>query len=129
MLNFIGGDGQFFNFFGFEKMNWGAQRLLFVFFVGGGVIGWVIIGSETEVRAEIDQKKGELRLSRHMLVVEQVENPSNQIIVWVKEAPERFEPRVVTYEPLDGVSVAVTSGLSAGDRVVTQGASLLNQVR
>ena len=36
-------------------------------------------GSETEVRAEIDQKKGELRLSRHMLVVEQVENPSNQI--------------------------------------------------
>ena len=36
-------------------------------------------GSETEVRAEIDQKKGELRLSRHMLVVELVENPSNQI--------------------------------------------------
>ena len=36
-------------------------------------------GSETEVRAEIDQKKGELRLSRHMLVVETVENPSNQI--------------------------------------------------
>lgn len=36
-------------------------------------------GSETEVRAEIDQKKGELRLSRHMLVVETVENPSNQM--------------------------------------------------
>jgi transcription termination/antitermination protein NusA len=36
-------------------------------------------GSETEVRAEIDQKKGELRLSRHMLVVENVENPSNQM--------------------------------------------------
>src|SRR5690349_5173749 len=36
-------------------------------------------GSETEVRAEIDPKKGELRLSRHMLVVENVENPANQI--------------------------------------------------
>ncbi len=36
-------------------------------------------GSETEVRAEIDQKKGELRLARHMLVVENVENPSNQM--------------------------------------------------
>jgi N utilization substance protein A len=36
-------------------------------------------GSETEVRAEIDPKKGELRLSRHMLVVEAVENPANQI--------------------------------------------------
>ncbi len=31
------------------------------------------------MHAEIDQKTGELRLSRHMLVVEQVENPSNQI--------------------------------------------------
>src|SRR5712672_4174425 len=36
-------------------------------------------GSETEVHAEIDPKKGELRLSRHMLVVETVENSSNQI--------------------------------------------------
>lgn len=38
-------------------------------------------GSETDVHAEIDAKKGELRLSRHMLVVELVENPSNQISV------------------------------------------------
>src|SRR6201997_2682734 len=36
-------------------------------------------GSETEVRAEIDPKKGELRLSRHLLVVDTVENPANQI--------------------------------------------------
>ncbi len=36
-------------------------------------------GSETDVHAEIDPKKGELRLSRHMLVVDTVENHSNQI--------------------------------------------------
>ncbi len=36
-------------------------------------------GSETEVRAEIDAKSGELHLSRHMLVVENVENPATQI--------------------------------------------------
>ncbi len=36
-------------------------------------------GSETEVRAEIDAKSGELHLSRHMLVVEAVENPAIQI--------------------------------------------------
>ncbi len=36
-------------------------------------------GSETDVHAEIDTKTGELRLSRHMLVIEQVENSSNQI--------------------------------------------------
>jgi transcription termination/antitermination protein NusA len=36
-------------------------------------------GSETEVRAEIDPKSGELHLSRHMLVMEAVENPASQI--------------------------------------------------
>src|ERR1700744_2561806 len=36
-------------------------------------------GAETDVHAEIDAKKGELRLSRHMLVVDVVENSSNQI--------------------------------------------------
>src|SRR5438045_5245400 len=46
-------------------------------------------GSETDVHAEIDAKKGELRLSRHMLVVEQVENPSNQISL---EGARRHNP-------------------------------------
>ncbi len=36
-------------------------------------------GSETEVRAEIDPKSGELHLSRHMLVVDTVENSASQI--------------------------------------------------
>src|ERR671928_190561 len=36
-------------------------------------------GSETDVHAEINPKTGELRLNRHMLVVESVENPANQI--------------------------------------------------
>jgi len=38
-------------------------------------------GAETDVHAEINPKTGELRLARHMLVVENVENPSNQISV------------------------------------------------
>ncbi len=58
-----------------------------------------------------------------------MKNPSNQTIVWVKTAPERFEPRTVTVEPLDGANVAVTAGLKAGDRVVTRAATLVNQVR
>src|SRR5260370_16663516 len=36
-------------------------------------------GSETEVRAEINPKTGEMRLSRLLLVVELVENDSTQI--------------------------------------------------
>lgn len=58
-----------------------------------------------------------------------MKNPANQTIVWVKTAPEHFAARVVTVAPLDGATVAVTSGLKAGDRVATQGATLINQVR
>ena len=58
-----------------------------------------------------------------------LKNPANQAILWVKEAPEVFEPRLVTYDPLDGASVSVTSGVKAGERVATQGASFINQVR
>src|ERR1700681_2650470 len=47
-------------------------------------------GAETDVHAEIDTKKGELRLSRHMLVVELVESPSNQISL---ESARRLNPR------------------------------------
>ncbi|MEJ2623289.1 MAG: transcription termination factor NusA [Pseudolabrys sp.] len=36
-------------------------------------------GAETDVHAEIEPKTGDLRLTRHMLVVDEVENPSNQI--------------------------------------------------
>ncbi len=46
-------------------------------------------GSETDVHAEIDPKKGELRLARHMLVVDQVENPANQISL---EAARHYNP-------------------------------------
>ena len=58
-----------------------------------------------------------------------LKNPANQAVVWVKTAPERFAPRTVTVEPLDGASFAVTSGLKPGDRIATQGASLINQIR
>lgn len=58
-----------------------------------------------------------------------MKNAANQTVVWVKAAPEKFEPRTVTFEPLDGTRVAVTSGLKSGDRVATQGATLINQVR
>jgi multidrug efflux pump subunit AcrA (membrane-fusion protein) len=58
-----------------------------------------------------------------------MKNAANQTVVWVKTAPEKFEPRTVTLEPLDGTRVAVTSGLKSGDRVATQGATLINQIR
>jgi hypothetical protein len=47
----------------------------------------------------------------------------------LKSEPERFEPHTVRYEALDGQRVVVTAGLKADVRVVTEGATLLNQIR
>jgi hypothetical protein len=58
-----------------------------------------------------------------------VKTPSNQDMVWVHTGPEAFAPRTVRFMTLDGATVSVTDGLQPGDRVVTQGAALLNQVR
>lgn len=58
-----------------------------------------------------------------------VRNPSNQDMVWVHTQAETFAPRTVRFAALDGSRVAVLDGLQPGDRVVTQGAALVNQVR
>ena len=50
-------------------------------------------------------------------------------VVWVKTEPERFEPHTVRYEALDGQRVVIVSGLKPDVRVVTEGATLLNQIR
>jgi membrane fusion protein, heavy metal efflux system len=50
-------------------------------------------------------------------------------IVWIKTEPERFEPQTVKVDPLDGLSVVVTGGLKVDQRIVTDGVTLLNQVR
>ncbi len=58
-----------------------------------------------------------------------VKNASNQDMVWVHTGAETFEPRPVRVAPLSGSTMSVTNGLKAGDRVVSQGAPLINQVR
>jgi cobalt-zinc-cadmium efflux system membrane fusion protein len=52
-----------------------------------------------------------------------------EVSVWVHEAPERFAPRRLRVAALDTGRVRVVSGLSAGERVVVQGAHLLGSVR
>ncbi len=58
-----------------------------------------------------------------------VKSASNQDMVWTHTGAESFTPRPVRATPLDGATVSVIDGLKAGERVVTQGAALLNQVR
>ncbi len=58
-----------------------------------------------------------------------VKNSANQDVVWVHSAAESFVPRAVRFASLDGARIIVLDGLQSGDRVVTQGATLVNQVR
>lgn len=58
-----------------------------------------------------------------------VKSTSNQDMVWVHTGAEKFEARVIRFAALDGSQISVISGLKEGDRVVTQGAALVNQVR
>ena len=54
---------------------------------------------------------------------------AGETAVWVHAEAERFIARKVRTQPLDAANVAVIDGLHDGDRVVTEGASLLSQVR
>lgn len=59
-------------------------------------------------------------------VVRSAEGPP---VVFEHATAERFLPRQVRVQPLDGTRVVVTAGLEAGQRVVVQGAALIAQVR
>lgn len=58
-----------------------------------------------------------------------VRSPSNEPIVWIKTGAERFMPQPVQVQSLDAVTVLVTQGLAADNRVLVQGAALVAQIR
>lgn len=54
---------------------------------------------------------------------------AGETAIWVRDGAERFVLRKVKVAPLDAARVAVVKGLENGERVVTEGAGLLAQVR
>lgn len=101
------------------------QALPIAFAGQSDALASLAVGQPVKVFAQTSQRTKGVQVPLGSVL----KNPANQAIVWVKEAPEVFEPRLVTYEALDGASVTVTSGVKAGERVATQGASFINQVR
>lgn len=101
------------------------QALPLIFRAEGRALAALAVGQPVRVFVQSKAQRRGMAVPAAALM----KNPANQTIVWVKTAPERYAPRTVTVEPLDGVNVAVTAGLQAGDRVATQGAALINQVR
>lgn len=101
------------------------QALPLVFRGRGAGLSRLAVGLPVKVQVQTKRRITGVPVSSAALA----KNPSNETIVWVKVAPERFEPRPVRTEPLDGANVAVVAGVKPGERVVVQGASLLNQIR
>ena len=100
------------------------QSIPVQFAVQGDVAG-LRAGQFVTVLATTDQEKTGFAIPRAALV----RNASGQDVVYEHVAAERFEPRPVRVEPLDGDRVFIATGLAAGKRLVVQGAELLGQVR
>jgi hypothetical protein len=77
-----------------------------------------VLASTTEERRGIAVPRGSV-----------LRGPNGQSIVYEHTNAERFVPREVRVEPLDGQRVLILSGIEPGKRIVTQGAELLNQIR
>ncbi len=58
-----------------------------------------------------------------------VRAPNGLPRVWAKEGPQLFKPLPVRVAPLDGEHVVILDGVAAGERIVVDGAELINQVR
>lgn len=58
-----------------------------------------------------------------------IRGSNGQSIVYDHISAENFRPREVRVEPLDGERVLIVSGIGPGQRIVSQGAELLNQIR
>jgi RND family efflux transporter MFP subunit len=83
------------------------------------------LGQLLTVVAETDESRVGIALPRTSVV----RAGNGQSVVYEHSNAERFVPREVRVEPLDGERVLVVSGLEPRKRVVTQGVELLNQIR
>jgi len=99
-----------------------AQVLLFRVQPGGPAVA---VGQPLTVLATTAARVHGAAVLRSALV----KTATGETAVWVHTAAERFVQRPVTAQALGALELAVTQGLAQGERVVTDGAALLAQVR
>ena len=99
-----------------------AQVLLFRVQPGGPAVA---VGQPLTVLATTAARVHGAAVPRSALV----KTATGETAVWVHTAAERFVQRPVTAQALGALELAVTQGLAQGERVVTDGAALLAQVR
>ncbi|PZW39460.1 multidrug efflux pump subunit AcrA (membrane-fusion protein) [Humitalea rosea] len=100
------------------------QGLPLHFRIEGGAPG-LAVGQPVTVLVETPRRTAGIVLPAEAVV----RNPEGGQVVYEMPSAERFLPRPVRAQPLDGQRVLVTAGLERGARVVTSGAGLIAQVR
>lgn len=100
------------------------QALVLLFSVRPGSAA-VAVGQPVTVHASTTRSVRGAALARTAVI----KMASGETAVWVHTEAERFVQRKVTAAPLSATELVVTQGVSPGDRVVTDGAGLLAQVR
>lgn len=106
---------------GFADRN---QSVPIHFAIEGNVKG-LRVGQFVMVLASTGEEQKGLAVPRSSVV----RAANGQDIVYEHSAAERFQPRPVRIEPLDGERVLIATGIGLHARIVTQGAELLDQVR
>jgi membrane fusion protein, heavy metal efflux system len=96
-----------------------------VHFAVEGETGGLRAGQFVTVMATTGEQKEGIAIPRGSLL----RSANGVDMVYVHARAERFEPRPVRIEPLDGGHVLAVAGLEAGQRVVVLGAELLHNVR
>jgi multidrug efflux pump subunit AcrA (membrane-fusion protein) len=83
------------------------------------------IGRRVQVVVELPERRTAIILPRDAVV-----QAANGLHVVFRHAePELFEPRIVRFEPLDAMRVAILAGIEPGEQVLVHGALLVNQIR
>lgn len=101
------------------------QALPLLFAAEGPALSALAVGQPVTVWVQSNQRAVGYRVPSAALL----KSATNQPMVWVQVSAERFEPRLVISQALDGAHVLVTSGLRDGERVVIHAANLLQQTR
>jgi multidrug efflux pump subunit AcrA (membrane-fusion protein) len=96
-----------------------------VHFAIEGDLSGLRVGQFVTVLVATDDRREGIAIPRSALV----RSANGQDFIYEHVGAERFAPRPVRVEPLDGERVLVLAGLEPGKRVVSQGAELLDHVR
>jgi membrane fusion protein, heavy metal efflux system len=83
------------------------------------------VGQPVTVTAKLGETITGIIVSRDAIV----RGGNGETIVWRHVEPERFEARPARVEPFDAANVVLAAGVASGERIVTRGAELINQIR